>query len=192
MTDSTDQAWLDGLAGRDGSSEGRALRGALREHARRDAEDAVVPDSSPAREFALIARARREGLLRPERSSAAALFGRWFAGWRGALVMAAVAGVAIVVGLSTGVPPVDETVRAPRVDSVMLRSQDPPQLRAKIVEALIDLDVDAHGYAMQGLEFVDANLPEPVPEEVEAVLERFGIAKPAGSTLRVVIARPTR
>ncbi|NJN52596.1 MAG: hypothetical protein HC809_13420, partial [Gammaproteobacteria bacterium] len=113
---------------------------------------------------------------------------QWLAGWRGALAMAALAGVAIVIGLTVQTPVPDETVRGIQAPATELFADDPAAMRLAIIESLADAGVEASGYALLNIEFVEATLPQPVPPSVERVLARYGIPLPVDGAMRVAIA----
>jgi hypothetical protein len=72
---------------------------------------------------------------------------------------------------------------------IRLQSANPTELKALLVKELEAAGVDAIGYDRLGLSGVDAKLPDPVPEGVQAVLERHGIPPPADGIVRVEIAQ---
>ncbi len=185
-----DSAWLDALAGRTdahtpATREGAALREAIvRAETATQAVDVAAEDS--LRESQLLARARREGLLgAPERRS-------WLT-WPGGFAVAALAGVAVVVGLYLQTPEPPEVVRSAPDGIVRIEADDPVELKHQIIDDLRAAGVDATGYELLGRQGIDADLPRPLPDAVRRVLEKYRIAEPADGVLRVEItARPSR
>lgn len=72
---------------------------------------------------------------------------------------------------------------------VRLQAANPAELKARLVEELRAAGVEAIGYDRLGLSGVDAKLPDPVPEAVQAVLDRHGIPRPGDGIIRVEIAQ---
>jgi len=190
MTIDDDSTWLDALAGRVASENSVAAREAVVLRAgilaRRAVEDDPrVPPQDASRETALLARARREGLL-PRRKATG-----WMAWWtpgRGVLAVAALACVAVAIGLLSRPGVERQPVRSDPAGIVRLEAQDPLRLQQQLLDALRGLGVDARGYERFDRRGVDADLPQPVPLEVQRVLERHGIPLPADGVLRVEIA----
>jgi hypothetical protein len=178
-----DRLWLETLAGRRGGGaspterEATAFRAALR-----SMPEAEAPaPAAAAREAALIDRAHRAGLFPAGRGV------RWLADWRGLALAAAVAGIAVAIGLLDRSPPVDEAVRSAPTGTVVLHAEDPAGYAAEIVDALIAVDVDAVAFERLGGWGVDADLPAPVPAAALDVLARYGIAPPADGVLAIEI-----
>lgn len=189
MNDEDDQRWLDTLAGRRAPSdtatarEAVALRRALLARSITEADGAV---SDATRVEALLARARHEGVLRERRPHAQT----WLFGWRGAMVLAAVGGLAIGVGLidlpiNTG--DADETVRSVDRRPFVLMADDPVALEMDLIDALEAAGLAATGYKHFGRRGIDADLPDPVPATVAAVLARYGVPLPPDRVLRIEI-----
>jgi len=181
-----DGLWLETLAGRrDGGAtpterEATAFRDALRSM---PAAEAPAP-AADARAAALIDRARRVGLLRAGRGV------RWLSDWRGLALAAAVAAIAVAIGLLDRAPPVDEAVRSASGGAVVLHADDPAGYAAEIVDALVAVGVDAVAFERLGGWGVDAELPAPVPPAALDVLARYGIAPPADGVLAIEIDEP--
>jgi hypothetical protein len=70
-----------------------------------------------------------------------------------------------------------------------LHSTNPAELKARLVEELRAVGVEAIGYDRLEWSGVDAKLPDPVPEPVQAVLNRHGIPLPPDGVVRVEIAQ---
>jgi len=181
MSDDKDRIWTDALAGRgDGDSiearEGRALRLAILARAAESAPPPVAED--PHRVVALLARARREGLI-PAAAS-------WWLGWRGGLAAALVV-CAVGLALYRRAPVAPETVRGAADGVTRLEALDPPAFQAEFIRELRDAGVRATGYERLGRFGVDADLPEPVPDPVLRILARRGLPIPGDGVLRVEI-----
>ena len=189
MTDDADRDWIDALAGRtpEGADdaavrEAAALRAGIL--AREDTEPATVPERDAWREDLLIARARREGLI-PSRPAGSA---GWRRGWHATAVIAAAASVVVAIGFLTREAPEPERVRSAPGAVVRLESPQPQALQRRIVEELRAAGVEATAYERLGAFGIDADLPEPLPSEIEDVLRRHGIPAPRGGVLAVEIA----
>jgi hypothetical protein len=188
MNRDDDQTWLEALAGRAPAGEGG---GAAREAerlragilARQVEEPPPVPAQDARREAALIARARREGLI-PGTVTASR---RWWAGWRGAAVLAATACL-VVIGFLVRPARIDETVRGAPGGMVRLEDEHPERLQRSIVNDLRSAGVVATPYERLGRLGIDADLPVPVPPEVAKVLGRHRIPVPSDGVLTVEIA----
>jgi hypothetical protein len=189
MNSDDDQIWLDALAGR---APARAASQAAAEAARLRAEilaravapPALVPARDPRREEALIARARREGLIPARRR---ARRGGW-TGWPAAAALAAAVTV-VVIGIVMWPVPERETVRGAPGGIVHLAAEQPQELQRRIVAELRDAGVQAVTYERLGLFGIDADLPTPVPPAVAEVLRRHEIPVPADGALSVEIAQ---
>lgn len=182
-----DQAWLDGLAGRgDGSpdaADGAELRRALQQ---RSVTAVDVPPVSPAREAVLLERARQHGpAARPGTTWRSDLRGARITRFTATLAVAAIAGLAVAVGVLLRSPGVEETVRGPAPEMLVLQAADPETLRFALVDALREAGVDARGYSLLGEHVVEVTLPVPVPEEVVRVLSEHDLPVPEGSELRI-------
>lgn len=202
MKPEDEQLWLDALAGRargqDASREAREANELRKAMLARQAEGAAeVPAVDAAREADLIARARREGLVRVaqgstparEQGSQAARFA-WFSGWRSGLSVAVIAALAIGLGLFLKPATEVETVRSSPDEIVRLESADPAALKRTLIEELRAVGVTADGYEMFGRQGVDADLAQPVSPEVRQVLEKYRITPPDNGLLRVEIVMP--
>lgn len=199
MSERDDQEWLDGLAGGAGTSadsiDGAQLRRAIQQRTMPTVQ--AVPDRDATREAMLIARARREGVIKPAATTGADSPRRWLLGWRGALAMVAVAGVAVWIGFAVNGPFFDsqdemETVRGVADGDAVIEAVDPAAMRGAIIDALQELNVEAVAYdsiTHQGIEVV---LPDPLPDEASALLERFDIAPPLHSEFTIIIVPKTR
>jgi hypothetical protein len=180
MTDD-DDIWLGALAGRAVSDEhspaaceARHLREALLRHRRKQFADAPMRDAR--REQALLARAQREGLIPPPRRPTI---------WAHAAALAFLA-----FALAWFLRPVEEAERARSVDgdTVTLEAADPVALKKQLLDELHAAGVPATGYERFGTEGIDADLPQPVPEEVRAILQKHGIEVPEDGVLKIEIA----
>ena len=192
-----DDGWFDALAGRAdattgavGDGEGQLLRAAILAQAA--AQETVVRTSDPAREAALIERARGAGILPAEAPAGRLAVGRarvprWYGRWPAGLVAAAIAGVAISVTWQMRTRPVAEVERGAASGIVRISVADPIRLRQELVKELDAAGVHAIGYSMLGHQGVDADLPTPVPPAVRQVLKRHGIAIPRNNVLQIEI-----
>ncbi len=188
MTHSDDQTWFDLLAGRAtsdndpvASSEARQLRQRLLARAEQR------PDYEPtqhdrAREDQLIERARFAGVLpqrmvrRSPRRNALNL-----------LAAAALICVAITAGyqLRNARPP--EVVRSGSPEVVRLSATNPLQLKYQIIDELRRVGIAATGYELLGRQGIDADLPQPIADDVRSVLQKYRIPLPVDGVLRVEI-----
>jgi hypothetical protein len=175
-----DDLWLNALAGQTQpdehstlSTQAAALRAAIR--ARTVTEAEAVRGSDPAREAALIARARAAGVL-PRRRTL-----RW------AALAAALA--CVVAGLSLQLRTRTDTLvlRGDSAAVVHLRSRDPLHLKQDLLHELNAVGVQATGYETLGRQGIDAEVPAPLPASVRKVLEQHAIPVPAGTVLQVEI-----
>jgi hypothetical protein len=186
-----DQEWLDALAGRAemarhsaGTVEGGLLRRAV-QSSRRAAPAQAIPVASAdlVREAALIARASSEGLI-----PAAAGPRRWArTNWRPLLAAAALG--AFAFGIAWQFRSVQDAaiVRDAQAEPVRLEAAKPVELQRRILAELRAADVEATGYESLGVHGVDADLPQPVPPEVERVLRSHGVPLPPDGVLRIEI-----
>lgn len=178
-----------GPAVRAAHAEGTLLRATLGERTarlRRENPDGA-PDPWPREERlrALLARARREGLLGdatgiPRRRS-------WRPAQRVVLAAAAVAALAIGVQWQLRAPGPDGPTRAVDSGLVRLESADPAALQRELVAALRAAGVDARAYERLDVYGIDADLPRPVGPAVTGVLERFRVPAPRDGLLQVEI-----
>ena len=186
-----DTSWLDALAGRTESAssalvlEALALRGFIRSQGFDVA--AAVPSVDPARERALLERARREGLL-PRQAAPR----RWYADTRVTFAAAAMVLAAIGVGVWRSTLPPLETLRGVTNGTVHLEARDPPALKRELTAELTAAGVRVSGYERLGHIGIDADLPQPVSSPVAAILERHRIPIPADGVLSVEIDAPRR
>ena len=186
MTPHDDDQWLDALAGR-GSAESPAAReaaGLRGEMLRMPREPAVAAAQDSTREINLIARARGEGLLpKPKRTPL-----RWALAWNAGFAVAALAAIAIGVGLymraSLDTEPV---VRATPDGIVRITAPDPAAIKQQLIDELRTAGVSATGYELLGRHGVDADLPQPLTDSVRSVLEKHRIPAPPDGVLRVDI-----
>ncbi len=189
--DDEDQRWVASLAGRGQAREcpeADALRAALL--ARECLEVDAVPEHDPAREQALLARARAAGLLPPKTASPWRLFRRPI--WA-ALPVAAAASVLFAVLLRPIAPTAGvDAVRGAPSDVIRLRAADPQAAQERIIQDLAEAGVRARRYSALGRYGIDAELPSPLPESVRGVLARHGIPVPADSVLQVQIEAESR
>jgi len=185
MTHDDDNDWLEALAGRAPESASAREAAALRRGilAREVADPAPVPEHDAWREDALIARARREGLIAPRPAARTG----WRRGWHATAVVAAAASVVVVIGFLTREAPEPERVRSAPGGVVRLESAQPEALQRRIVVELRALGVEATAYERLGAFGIDADLPEPLPVEVEEVLRHHGIPIPGDGALAVEI-----
>jgi hypothetical protein len=181
MSEDKDRIWTEALAGRDdGDStearEGRALRLAILARAAESAPPQITED--PHRVAALLARARREGLI-PAAAS------RWL-GWRGGLAAALVVG-AVGLAVYWRAPVEPETVRGVVDGVTRIEAADPLAFQTALMRELRDAGVQATGYERLGRFGIDADLPQPVPDPVLRILKRRGLPIPGDGVLRVEI-----
>jgi len=210
MTEDDDSLWFETLAGRGSANgshpaaiEARALRTAILSQPRDIAVS--VPLQDPRREASLLERARREGLLvdsldlgpatRHLRASSP-LRGHYATGRalrNRTRVRYGLAAVAAVVFVGTAFvtlvrpPPHAPTLRGSSGGIVRLETSDPRSLQRELLSELNSAGVSATPYERLGGRGVDADLPQPVPENVRAILARHHIKTPADGVLRVEI-----
>jgi hypothetical protein len=184
MSEEDDLHWLNALAGppTSGSTdavgqEARTLRGLIGAQIKEDI--VAVSTMDFARESALIARAKAEGLL-PPRSRRP-----WFQAAAGLAAAALLASV--FIGLyRTSLPP-SETFRGVQDGTVRLTSKDPSALKQQIIRELRAAGVPAEGYERLGRSGVDAELQKPISASARAVLERHHIPVPQDGALVIEI-----
>jgi hypothetical protein len=184
LSEEDDLHWLNALAGRPASGsteavgeEARTLRALISTQIKEDT--LVVSEMNFARESALIARAKAEGLL-PSRSRR-----RWFQAAAGLAAAALLASV--LIGLyRTSLPP-SETFRGVQDGTVRLASRDPAALKQQIIRELRAAGVPAVGYARLGRLGVDAELQKPISASVREVLEQHHIPVPQDGALVIEI-----
>ncbi len=186
-----DDLWFSALAGQAQAADGNALaaqtaalRAAIRGRSVMDAGE--VPATDPAREAALMARARAAGVL-PAMAPGEAQDGvrskprtlRW------AALAAALA--CVVAGISLQMRTETTVVRGDSAAVVHLQSRDPLRLKKDLLRELNAAGVRATGYENLGRQGIDADVPLPLPEGVRKVLERHAIPLPAGNVLQIEI-----
>ena len=184
MSEEDDLHWLDALAGRPASGppdaageEARTLRGLISAQIKEDI--VAVPKMDFARESALIARAKAQGLLSPRSRRP------WFQAAAGLAAAALLASV--LIGLyRTSLPP-SETFRGVRDGTVRLAAKDPAALKQQIIRELRAAGVPAVGYERLGRLGVDAELQKPISASAKEVLERHHIPVPRDDALVIEI-----
>ena len=198
MSNEEDGAWLEALAGRESrdptqsgepapaSVEGRHLREMMLRN--RSVAQIEVSSPDPKREEALIARARREGLIDLDQLARFARQRRLRVAYISLGLAAVVAGVAVLPGLLFRKESPAQVVRGGGEASITMKAADPRALKFQILRELKDAGLTATGYERFGIEGIDADLPQPVPEAVRAVLQRHHIEIPRGDELRIEIA----
>ncbi len=190
MADDDDDTWVDAVAGRTpadsrtpAAREGMKLREALlRTSAAAQAGPAAQSDQ---REAELIARAEREGLIEtPEISASRRSLLRFAPAWAAAAAVMIAVGIVFVAHTP---PPVVE-----RGDGgiVRIETREPIALKRELIRELKAVGVNAIGYERFGIEGIDADLPQPLTDEVRAVLDRHGIEAPTDGVLRIEIVHP--
>ncbi len=180
MNEPSDSQWLEGVAGRAAGEsrewrEGAALRAALA--ALPVPAIADPPLRSAEREEQLLTRARAAGLWQTRAPRRA-----WLAMAAG--IVLAAAGLAWYMQTRA---PVAVMRAAPR-QAVRVDVADPLAAQQQLLGALRAAGIEAHGYRMLGRLGVDADLPQPVPQAVRAVLERQHLPPPPDGMLRVEFA----
>jgi hypothetical protein len=188
MTAEEDQKWLDTLAGRAAADSPAAREAAnVREEMLRMASARAIastPAQDRVREAALIARARREGLLSEPRHER----WRWLLAWNAGFAVAALAAIAIGIGLYMRATLDTEPVVRDAPDGIVrISAPDPAAFKQQLIEELRAAGVTATGYEVLGRHGVDADLPQPLTDPVRRVLEQHDIAPPRDGVLRVEI-----
>jgi len=194
MTDD-DDVWVDTLAGRAtggtkpaAAYEAQRLREAILRQRTPHVSD--VPTRDSQRELELLARAQREGLIDPARLAVRARWSRALAARPAVLVYAAaLACVAIALGFLRPAGEL-ERVRGSTDGTVVIEAADPVALKAALLNELRAAGVSATGYERFGMQGIDADLPQPVPEPVRAVLKKHHLDVPADGVLKIEITRP--
>jgi hypothetical protein len=188
MTPEDDQTWLDALAGRAGAESPAACEAAnvraamLRLASAR--ETAATPAQDRVREATLIARARRDGLLPEPRRER----WRWLLAWNAGFAVAALAAIAIGIGLYMRATLDTEPVVRDAPDGIVrINASDPAALKQQLIEELRAAGVAATGYEVLGRHGIDADLPQPLTNPVRQVLEKHGIPPPPDFVLRIEI-----
>jgi hypothetical protein len=195
-----DDDWLDALAGRPpraGADAAARREASWLRHAQR-LWPAELPALPPATEAALLDRARAEGLFRPRGwlawcAGCSERWRRWSATpWRSGaagLVLASVLVAFIAVPLLQR-PTEDTTVlRAGPDGLLLLRDAEPQARRDRLADALQAAGLPVQRYERLGRYGIDAELPQPLPVAVAAVLRAERIAVPAGPLRIEVEAR---
>jgi hypothetical protein len=189
-----DQHWLDALAGRvtpDGKRHAAYEAFKLREAIlrQRNAQPSSLYTRDPQREAELIARAQREGLIYPTVLATRTRWRRTVFARRAILAYAAtVACVAVALGLVLRPAAEIERARGPADGIVVLEASDPRALKEALLRELRAAGVSVTGYERLGVQGIDADLPQPVPAPVRAVLAKHRLDVPADGVLRVEIA----
>jgi hypothetical protein len=190
-----DKDWLDALAGRavtarDSASgmEGELLRRAVQENRRVSAAQEIPAASADlARETALISRASSEGLIPAPASSRS-----WKStSWRPLLAAAALGAFAFGIAWQFRGAQDVAIVRDAQPEPVRLEDSKPAELQRQILAELRDAGINATGYESLGVHGLDADLPQPVPPEVQRLLLSHGVPLPEDGVLRIEI-RQTR
>jgi hypothetical protein len=190
MIPAEDQDWIEALAGRSderataSAVEARALRDRILARATADADPVAAED--PARENELVERARREGLIPAPVARSREAAPAWWRGWRLAGAVAGLAAAVLVAGVLLQTPRREEATRGAREDVVSLQASDPEALQRQILSELRAAGIEARGYEIFGKRGIDADLPDPLPDEVRGILERHGIP-PRSGVLQVEI-----
>lgn len=189
-----DQRWLDALAGRAAPSskqhaayEGLKLREAILRQ--REEQPSSAPTQDPQREAELIARAQREGLIDPAALAARTRWKKRVLARPAILAYAAtIACVAIALGFLLRPAAEVERVRGAADGIVTIEASDPRALKEDLLRQLRAAGVSVTGYERLGIQGIDADLPQPVPDTVRAVLAKHHLDVPADGVLKVEIA----
>lgn len=199
-----DTAWLNALAGRSGGEHSRgitqealALRELIRVQESAGAQESgntleAIAEVDIARENELIARAAAEGLLPGRRAPMRAAWRRRISAQRLGFAAAAVLILAVGVGLLRSMQPPAETFRGAENGTVRLEARNPPALKRQLIDELSKAGVAASGYERLGTQGIDADLPQPVPAPIRAILERHHIPVPSDGALIVEIEPPSK
>jgi hypothetical protein len=190
VTDDDDKTWVDVLAGRKAADadtpvakDAQLLRDAINRQRVSQKDD--VPVRDPLREAELLARAQREGLIDP-----GALRRRWNGPARGSsIALACAAAVAcIAIGMAFFLRSGhEEIVRGVHDQLITLEASDPQRLKDELLRELHAAGVSATGYERLGVQGVDADLPQPMPPAVRAVLDKHHLPVPQDGVLKVEI-----
>jgi hypothetical protein len=95
--------------------------------------------------------------------------------------------MALLAGLLLRAPAEPETVRSGPGEIVRLSAADPASTAERILHDLRAAGVEATAYERLGRPGIDADLPQPLPGSVRAVLRRHGIPEPTDGVLQVEI-----
>jgi hypothetical protein len=183
-----DESWFETLAGRGAPDDEAAAREARLLRARIQAQQLPAPAApiapvDAAREAALIARARAAGVL-PQSAPRQRRAPRWF------LAAAALAAVALLLGVWRMAAPPEAIVRGMSGGTVRLESAEPRRLQQALLQELNAAGAHAQAYQRLGRFGVDADLPQPLTPQVRALLERRHIPAPADGALIIEITAP--
>jgi len=193
-----DMAWLNALAGRTGGEQSGAITQealALRELiSAQESGNALetITETDIARENELIARAAAEGLLPARPAPMVATWRRQFSAQRFGFAAAGVLIVAVGVGLLRSMQPPAESFRGAENGTVRLEARDPRALKRQLIGELSKAGVAVSGYERLGTQGIDADLPQPVPAPVRAILERHHIPVPSDGALVIEIDSPSK
>jgi len=191
--DPNDDSFIETLAGRGtGTSDDAREAALLRARILAEPAEAVSPPAAhdPAREDALIARARAAGLLpdrrRPPVTAQSALIAR-----RTGLAAAALVVLGLGLALTWHGREPEEAVRGGAAGIVHIEAADAHALQRELLSELTAAGVSATPYERLGAAGLDADLPTPVTAAARAVLERHRIPVPADGVLVIEIREPS-
>jgi hypothetical protein len=190
MSRDDDDKWLDALAGRTaendpapGAREGRELRASLRRMTAESAPQRSTRDR--AREALLLERAQHAGLI-PRRARS-----RFFGLPTTLTPWSLAAALCLAIGLAFFMQPATTPIVERSDDGIVrIQSADPIALKRMLLDELRAAGIEATGYERLGVQGIDADLPQPLPENVRAILNRHGIEAPRDGTLQIEIAPP--
>ncbi len=178
-----DLQWLEALAGREAPAsttrrEALALRAALKDMESTQASPAPGNDvTNRSRENALVARARRDGLL-PAAT-------RRELGWKVPLAASILMAFGTVMVMQLRDPPAP--VLRGEDGIIRLESPDPAALKQILLTELRAAGVSAMGYEALDVSGIDADLALPLSAELKRVLASHGIPEPADGVLHIEI-----
>jgi hypothetical protein len=140
----------------------------------------AAPDdvTDRSRANALVARARRDGLL-PAAT-------RRELGWKVPLAASLLMTFGAVMVMQLRDPP-DAPVLRGEDDIVRLESPDPAALKQTLLTELRAAGVSATGYEALDVSGIDADLPLPLSAELKSVLATHGIPEPGDGVLHIEI-----
>jgi hypothetical protein len=177
-----DDIWFDSLAGGKVDEPERAARAARAIRAailtRIAAEESPILDANARRENELIARARAEGVLPPDRITRHRRLPAF-------LAAAAIAGLAVTVTLQMRTESPTPVTRGSASGITRIQDEHPKALQQQLIRELKSAGVQARGYESFGRPGIDADLPAPLPPEVREILARHGIPPPRGNVLQL-------
>jgi hypothetical protein len=193
MADETD-IWLEALSGRaaddsEPAREARALRAAMLRQPKPDPAPVAARDA--AREAALLECARQAGLIpiparvRPQWKRVAR--SNRLLSWPALGAYTALACSAVVAFILWHPTRRSEVVRGAPEGIVVLHAGEPRELKQQILRELRAAGIPAQGYERLGAQGIDADLPQPLPQSVRAVLARHHIPVPHDGVLRLEI-----